>query len=92
MSQDAITARELDERMAWPLDRKVKESWERIAAWVSYWGKEASVSFSGVEAELADVIIRAADFAEAKGYDLGAAILAKMEMNRSRPKKHGKEF
>ncbi|BCS87362.1 phosphoadenosine phosphosulfate reductase family protein [Pseudodesulfovibrio sediminis] len=47
MTQDVITAHEYAERIAWPLERKIKESWERIAAWVSYWGKEASLSFSG---------------------------------------------
>lgn len=43
----AVTEQEFSKRLAWPLDRKVKESWERIAAWVSYWGSEAALSFSG---------------------------------------------
>lgn len=45
--------------------------------------------FSGAEAELADVVIRAMDMAAARGYRLGEAIAAKHEYNRSRPYKHG---
>lgn len=45
--------------------------------------------FSGVEAELADVIIRIMDFAEAKGYRVVEALVAKAEMNKSRAYKHG---
>jgi NTP pyrophosphatase (non-canonical NTP hydrolase) len=48
--------------------------------------------FSGVEAELADVIIRICDTAEYMGMDLARAILAKMEYNSNRPYKHGKKF
>lgn len=47
MTQDLISAQQFAERVAWPLDRKIKETWERIAAWVDYWGKDASVAFSG---------------------------------------------
>lgn len=47
MSKNIISDEEFARRGAWPLDRKVKESWERIAAWVDYWGKDASMSFSG---------------------------------------------
>lgn len=50
-------------------------------------------SWSGVEAELADVIIRILDFAEYHGYDVISAMLDKVEFNRSRSFKHGgKEF
>lgn len=48
--------------------------------------------FSGVEAELADVVIRVLDYAGAKGLRLGEAIDAKMGFNETRPHKHGKEF
>jgi NTP pyrophosphatase (non-canonical NTP hydrolase) len=48
--------------------------------------------FSGVEEELADVIIRVLDFAAGRGYDVGGAILAKMDYNETREKKHGKKF
>lgn len=45
--------------------------------------------FSGVEAEMADVVIRIVDFAQARGLRLGEAILGKMEYNSNRPHKHG---
>lgn len=45
--------------------------------------------FSGVEAELADTMIRIFDFCEAFGYDVVGAMLAKAEMNKSRTYKHG---
>lgn len=46
-------------------------------------------SYSGVEAELADVVIRIMDYAEAKGYDIPGAIITKMRMNEGREHKHG---
>jgi hypothetical protein len=45
--------------------------------------------FSGVEAELADVIIRIMDTAASEGLRVGEAVVAKMAMNRSREHKHG---
>lgn len=49
--------------------------------------------FLGVEAELADVMIRIFDFAEYYNYDVIGAMLAKAEMNKGREYKHGgKEF
>lgn len=42
-----------------------------------------------VEEELADVIIRIADFAEARGFNLGKAIVAKARYNEGRPHRHG---
>jgi NTP pyrophosphatase (non-canonical NTP hydrolase) len=45
--------------------------------------------FKGVEEELADVLIRVFDFAGARGLNLGAALEAKMEFNRTRPHRHG---
>lgn len=45
--------------------------------------------FTGVEAELADTIIRILDYAEWRNLRLGEAIIAKMEFNRTRPYKHG---
>lgn len=48
--------------------------------------------FSGMEAELADAIIRILDLAGARGYDIGGAIIAKMEYNTTRPHKHGKKY
>lgn len=43
----------------------------------------------GVPSELADTVIRIADFCGAHGIDLEAAIIAKMAYNRTRPKMHG---
>ncbi len=48
--------------------------------------------FSGVEAELADAVIRIFDYAGARGLRLGEAIVAKAQFNKSRPPKHGKQF
>lgn len=49
--------------------------------------------YSGVEAELADVIIRILDYAEGKSHNVVGAMKAKITMNRRRAHKHGgKEF
>ena len=48
--------------------------------------------FSGAEVEMADVVIRIMDMAEARGWDVAGAIVAKHEFNKGRPYKHGKEF
>lgn len=48
--------------------------------------------FHGAEAELADCVIRIMDLAAARNWDVGAALLAKIEYNRTRPRKHGKDF
>ena len=48
--------------------------------------------FSGAEVELADVVIRIMDMAEARGWNVAGAIVAKHEFNQTRPYKHGKEF
>ena len=45
--------------------------------------------YSGVEAELADVIIRALDMSAARGYDVAGAIVAKVRYNEGRTYKHG---
>lgn len=45
--------------------------------------------FTGVEEELADVVIRIMDFAGARKLMVAAAILAKIEFNKNRPVKHG---
>lgn len=45
--------------------------------------------FTGVEAEMADVIIRIMDMAHARGWRVAEAIVAKAEMNKSRTAKHG---
>src|SRR5688500_2906056 len=45
--------------------------------------------FKGVEAELADTIIRIMDFSFARGYRVAEAVIAKSEMNKTRPRLHG---
>ena len=45
--------------------------------------------FLGVEAELADVVIRIMDTAAARGWRVAEAIVAKHEVNKKRPYKHG---
>ena len=49
--------------------------------------------FSGVEAELADVIIRIMDLGCARNWDIARALVAKMAMNKGRARMHGgKQF
>ena len=48
--------------------------------------------FSSMEVELADIVIRAMDFAAGFNLRLGEAIVAKMAYNATRPPKHGKKF
>lgn len=45
--------------------------------------------FNHVEEELADCIIRIADFAAAYGYNIAGAVEAKAAYNKTRPYKHG---
>ena len=45
--------------------------------------------FSGLEAELADVVIRIMDLEQKLGLDVGGAIVAKNTMNEGRPHMHG---
>lgn len=49
-------------------------------------------TFSGAEAELADVLIRIMDMSHARGWRVAEAVIAKMAMNTTREPKHGKEF
>lgn len=55
-----------------------------FSAWLAPNGKP-----EGVPSELADVIIRIGDLAGSLGIDLGAAVVAKLEFNRTRPHRHG---
>lgn len=48
--------------------------------------------FSGIEEECADAVIRLMDFCGGRGFRLAEAIVAKVEYNRSRPHRHGKQF
>ena len=49
-------------------------------------------AYSGAEAELADVVIRIMDLAAGRGWDIAAAICAKIRHNATRERLHGKEF
>ena len=40
--------------------------------------------------ELADIIVRVCEFAEARGIDIEEAVFTKMQMNEARPYMHGK--
>jgi len=46
----------------------------------------------GVPSEIADIVIRCLDFADAYGFDLGSMIAEKVAYNETRPYKHGKKF
>jgi NTP pyrophosphatase (non-canonical NTP hydrolase) len=48
--------------------------------------------FTGVEAELADTVIRILDFSGRHNLRLGEALQAKLLFNLSRPYKHGKKY
>lgn len=49
-------------------------------------------AFSGLEEELADVVIRVLDYAAGFNLDLEGAIRAKIDFNSNRPFMHGKKF
>lgn len=46
----------------------------------------------GVPSEIADIVIRCLDFADAHGFNLGEIIAEKLAYNETRPFKHGKRF
>lgn len=48
--------------------------------------------FSQVEEEIGDCMIRIADMAQARGYNLEGAIKRKLLYNQERPQMHGKKF
>jgi len=48
--------------------------------------------FSGVEEEMADLLIRVFDAAGARGWRLAEAVCAKMDFNQGRPYRHEKKF
>lgn len=45
--------------------------------------------FSAVEEEMADTVIRVADYCQQRGFDLAGAIIEKMKYNAERTHKHG---
>lgn len=48
--------------------------------------------YESAAVELADAVIRIMDLAGGMGMNLAGAIVAKVEYNLGRPRKHGKEF
>lgn len=48
--------------------------------------------FKASEEELADAVIRIMDLSKHRGWDIARAIVAKIEFNRNRAHKHGKQF
>ena len=66
---------------------ELSEAWE----WLRHGNPESNhiEGFSGMEEELADVMIRILDTCERRGYRLIEAILAKMKFNETRAYKHG---
>lgn len=48
--------------------------------------------FKGIEAELADALIRIMDYGHGFGYDVIGALVAKRAYNKTRPFMHGKKF
>ncbi len=49
-------------------------------------------AYSGAEAELADVVIRLMDMAQGRGWDIPRALVEKLAFNRTRERRHGKQF
>lgn len=57
-----------------------------------YYNPDKPAKPEGFGIELADAMIRIADLAEAFGVDLWDCIDVKMQYNKTRPYKHGKQF
>jgi len=53
---------------------------------------EKARGYSQVEEELADTIIRIFDFAAGRGLNVAGAIVTKVEYNKGRSYKHGRQF
>lgn len=58
----------------------------------AFWLKETDIGFKpeGQASELADAVIRIADYCGSQGWDLQQIIEQKMAYNSKRPHKHGK--
>ena len=52
-------------------------------------GSEHIPEFSGIEEELADVVIRIMDYAQQRGLNIADAIIEKIKFNSTREHKHG---
>lgn len=73
------------------LHSEISELWEayRSGHLANDCGKECKPRLACAEEELADIVIRAMDTAEAIGVDLGRAIEIKARYNESRAYRHG---
>lgn len=64
-------------------------------AFEAYWRHDGSddkvPNYSALEIEMADVLIRCMDLSAARHMNLGAALVAKMAYNETRPHKHGRD-
>lgn len=71
----------------------MSEAGEAVEAVRDDWTKPSvkAVGHTVLAEELADIVIRCADFAGAMGIDLAQAIITKHQYNASRPHKHGRK-
>lgn len=74
----AMVVSELGEAIEWERESAVEEPLN-----------STHIPFTGVEEEMADVMIRILDFAQETGLDVVGAMLAKHEYNLTRPHMHG---
>jgi NTP pyrophosphatase (non-canonical NTP hydrolase) len=87
---DRLTARNLGEQIAL-MHSELSEAleWERKCPGAK---SDHIPEFTGLEEEFADVLIRICDTSAQRKLRLGEAVIAKMEFNSTRPKKHNKHF
>ena len=96
-SPDDIGRRNLAEALAL-IHAEVSEALEELRncdgdkQWPSQTRQDKTGKPLGLPIELADIIIRVADMAEALGINLSAAIIAKHAYNETRPNRHARQF
>ncbi|MGW9002220.1 hypothetical protein [Brevibacterium casei] len=56
------------------------------------WYRDSDGKPEGIPSELADIVIRVADFCGAEGIDLERAVEEKLHFNAGRPYKHGRQY